>query len=205
MGKAENFKKAGLQLTLLSLDAVFCAPCFLFGSQDSTLVNIPLNDCKNALLIIKRHVATAEHQQNLGRADDFLSVAHGEVPDICSAISKTYKQRVERNRHILSVIIEVTILCGQQNIPIQGHVPERGNFMAFLWKAKDDRIFQSHLASCPGNAQYLSPQIQNEFINIIGRQIKKKILDDCKQSPFFALMADETTDITVVEQVALCI
>ena len=106
------------------------------------------------------------------------------------------KTQVLKNRHVLLKIIETLLLCGKQNIAIRGHIPQFSNFMTILnSKAQGNDILTDHLAnSSSSRAKYTSPDIQNEIINIIGNQIRTSIVESCKNSQFFTLIADETTD-----------
>ncbi|VDH97194.1 Hypothetical predicted protein [Mytilus galloprovincialis] len=52
---------------------------------------------------------------------------------------------------------------------------------------------------------YLSPQIQNELIQCCELEIRERIVQKCKASGFYSIMADETTDVSVTEQLSLCI
>ena len=43
------------------------------------------------------------------------------------------------------------------------------------------------------------------LLSIIGKQIRDKLIQDCNNSRFFTLLADETTDKSTKEQVSLCL
>ena len=43
------------------------------------------------------------------------------------------------------------------------------------------------------NATYISPQSQNDLIEVIGEQIFQGMVDDVNASPFYAILADEVT------------
>jgi len=80
-----------------------------------------------------------------------------------------------------------------------------GNFRAILkYKTKDIESLKSHLESDTRN-KYLSPQIQNEIINICGDILTKKLVDKVNKSQCFSVMADETTDVSVSEQLTICV
>ncbi|XP_076063453.1 52 kDa repressor of the inhibitor of the protein kinase-like [Oratosquilla oratoria] len=51
----------------------------------------------------------------------------------------------------------------------------------------------------------ISHRIQNEIISIIGSQIRETILTPCREAKYFSVIVDETTDISVKEQVALVV
>lgn len=53
--------------------------------------------------------------------------------------------------------------------------------------------------------KYISPSIQNEIIGTCGDVILKKVVKEVNESGYFSVLADETTDISVVEQLTICV
>lgn len=47
--------------------------------------------------------------------------------------------------------------------------------------------------------------VQNELITTFGRIIQSKVLSNVKKSLFYSVLADETTDISEVEQFSPCL
>ena len=67
-----------------------------------------------------------------------------------------------------------------------------GNFLAFLkMVARHEDALIEHLTSrAMGNATYLSPDIQNELIHIIGKEvIQSEIVEEIKKAKFFSIIA----------------
>ena len=62
-----------------------------------------------------------------------------------------------------------------------------------------------HLISAPGDATYTSGQIQNELIDIIGRQIRQYIASQVQQAKWITVIADEVTDASNKEQLSLVV
>ena len=130
-----------------------------------------------------------------------------------------YQQNYSRqNRQFLASILKTIVLCGRQNISLRGHrdsstdlekdnlFPENhGNFWALLNFRIDagDKVLSEHLATAPRNATYTSSTIQNQLIQIIGNQIRDKILDRVRRAQWFTVIADEVTDISNKEQLSL--
>ncbi|XP_015376664.1 PREDICTED: zinc finger MYM-type protein 1-like [Diuraphis noxia] len=128
----------------------------------------------------------------------------------------------KQNRLKLIPIIECIILCGRQEISLRGHRDfgsikfnnesdgnnsnlNEGNFRAILkYKAKDIDYLKNHLESKSRN-KYISPQIQNEIITICGDLILSKLVKMVNSSQCFSVLADETTDVSVKEQLTLCV
>ena len=52
---------------------------------------------------------------------------------------------------------------------------------------------------------YTSAKIQNDMISLIGKIIQQNIVDKIKKAGFFSIIADETMDISRLEQISLCV
>ena len=94
----------------------------------------------------------------------------------------------------------------KHNIAIRGHQEEDSNVMAMLSVlAKENSVLRNHLENAPRISKYTSPDIQNEIIFFSAKQILDGIIDNCKRSVIYALIADESTDVTNKEQISVCI
>ena len=97
-------------------------------------------------------------------------------------------------------------MMGKQNIAIMGHQDEDSNFMAMLsLSAKENSVPRDHLENAPRISRYTNPDSQNEIIFFSAKQILDGIIDNCKRSVIYALIADESTDVTNKEQISICI
>ena len=82
-----------------------------------------------------------------------------------------------------------------------------GNFLSMLKViANYDPILKGHLEKPrQKNATYISPRIQNEIIDIIGKNIiQKSIVEEIRQAKFFSVLVDEVTSYNT-EVMPLCI
>ncbi|XP_050529454.1 52 kDa repressor of the inhibitor of the protein kinase-like [Daktulosphaira vitifoliae] len=87
-----------------------------------------------------------------------------------------------------------------------GQYLNEGNFRALLrYRAEGDELLKKNLLSTPKNATYLSKTIQNEIIETCHEVIRKKIVDKINQSKGFSVLADESTDISSIEQFSICV
>ena len=123
-------------------------------------------------------------------------------------------------RERLGPIVKTVVLCGKQNIAFRGNEdsgrvdlkePDRneGNFRAILrYRAECDQGLQTHLRECSGNAKYTSSSIQNELIDLVGKLVQESIVSEINSSkagPCFTVLVDETTDVSTIEQLSLCV
>lgn len=118
----------------------------------------------------------------------------------------------------MSAIIECVLFCGRQEIALRAHrdagplaletpVINDGNLRSLvrIRIESGDEALLDHILNSGANSMYLSPEIQNELINIIGQYIQQKIVAKINKSKFFTVLADETTDISRIEQFSLCV
>ena len=68
-----------------------------------------------------------------------------------------------------------------------------------------DQILKEHLKTAAGNALYTSKTVQNQMITICGDIVRNKLPEMVRRAGFFAVIADEATDIANDEQLAVCV
>ena len=62
----------------------------------------------------------------------------------------------------------------------------------------------SHKSSCPSNATYLSKMTTAELLKSISYHIEDGVLASLKESEFYSIMADESTDVSSKEELSIC-
>lgn len=74
--------------------------------------------------------------------------------------------------------------------------------LKFRAEASDD-VLAVHLNEATDGAKYTSATIQNELISIIGGQLRESIVGQIPDNaPFYAILADEVTDVANKEQLS---
>ena len=68
-----------------------------------------------------------------------------------------------------------------------------------------DTVLKDHFVNAPKNAMYISPDIQNQVIEVLGDHIRGKILRRVQKAQCFTIIADEVTDCSNKEQLCLAI
>ena len=120
------------------------------------------------------------------------------------------QQRTENNTEILRRVIEVIITCGKECLPLRPHREKildtnSGNVLAILrLLGKTNQTLKEHLDNpIARNAQYLSPQIQNEIIGITAYDVLQgDLIDEVKN--FFSILANKVRGHHV-EQLPICV
>lgn len=70
---------------------------------------------------------------------------------------------------------------------------------------RGDPILQQFMNNRQSNATMLSPEIQNEIIELFGNMIQRKIVSMTNSALCFSVLADECSDSSTTEQLSLSI
>ncbi|KAI4461445.1 52 kda repressor of the inhibitor of the protein kinase-like protein-related [Holotrichia oblita] len=151
-------------------------------------------------IVSRKHVGSHYHKTSTAASKAFLENAPVDVQ-----LQIGHHNTIEENKQILSAIISCIIFCGIHDLPLRGKEGSEGVFFDLLNLRIDsgDEALKSHSDNCQKNAVYTSPTIQNEIIQLCGEVIKEKIIEDCKRAKAYAVMADETADISGKEQLSI--
>ena len=88
----------------------------------------------------------------------------------------------------------------RQGLALRGHKEEDSNLLQLL-KCRADDV--QGLNSWMGDGRYLSHDIVNELLEIMSHQVLRGLLCEIREAEWFALIADETRDISGIEQLAI--
>ena len=89
---------------------------------------------------------------------------------------------------------------------MRGKTENMSDFRAILnYRAEKDGHLKEHLTFAPKYAKYLSSKMQNEFSSLCGTQISTTITERCRSAQYFTVMADESADVSNIEQFAFCV
>lgn len=137
-----------------------------------------------------------------------------------ATIDKLQQQNIDKEikkwKEILTRILDIIRFLAKQNLAFRGHresvhqenidlLENRGNFLEVVdLLAKYDPVLREHVVKIKmGNKyslSYLSPKIQNEFIELLGGAVRKTIMDQIKQAKYFCIIFDSTPDISHKDQ-----
>ena len=144
--------------------------------------------------------------------------------NILTQLQKKHESEVQDNRKYLQMLIESIAHLAKQNISFRGHNEDRskltelsdqnrGNFLETLSLMSNYSPFlKVRLEKQLKNksfGQWTSDKVQNELIALIADYTERKIIDEVKNDTssesFIGVIADETSDISRVEQISLVI
>ena len=152
--------------------------------------------------IVDGHASNKYHMDAVEDALAFKRSIEQPQVNVDVRLNMALFNTIQENRHIVKCCVQSILFCGRQCIALRGD-NERlnqpgnpGNFLSMLKViACYDPILKAHLEKPRlKNATYVSAQIQNEIIDIIGKGIiQKTILEQVRRAQCFSVMVDEVT------------
>ena len=150
------------------------------------------------------HNDTAYHKAVACKVAEFLARAPiNSSNDVRSLVDGGRDKQVAENRQKLRPIVDTIFICARQNMALRGHrdsgrllleepLDNDGNFRTLLrMRARaGEADLKDHLENGPTNAQYISPQIQNELLDAACKLVKSSVIADVIKSKFWCLLAD---------------
>lgn len=189
------------------------------------LVREPLTKFKKAREMLTQHENTNYHKFSVKKANDFLNIQMSEKSvSISVQLDKQKAEIIEANRQRLVPIIKTILFCAHNKLPLRAHRDDGNidikdssnqntaesndgifrNLLTFRIDSGDLNL-KNHILTAPKNCTMISKTIQNEIIFCIGKVITTGIVNAIKQSKFFTIICDETTDISTKEQMTFCV
>ena len=183
---------------------VYCFVCILFGESDreKAWTQSGVNDWKHLSEKAKKHIKCSCHVENS------LKLAFFGKTNIAEQLSEAYRQtlekhnmEVDKNRHVLSKIIDCIKFCGAFELALRGHDEtidsvNPGIFLGLVnFTASLDSVLHKHLESATV-FKGTSKTLQNELLDIMNEVAQSTIMDEIKKAKFLAIISDDTTDVS---------
>uniref|UniRef100_A0A672Y3A4 TTF-type domain-containing protein n=1 Tax=Sphaeramia orbicularis TaxID=375764 RepID=A0A672Y3A4_9TELE len=208
----EKIKRSWLVYSI-KRNSLFCFCCKLFSLKSFKLINGGLNDWKNCSELLKSHENSPEHSKNMTQWKELETRI-----DNCQTIDKTEMSLIDaerkRWREVLTRLVAIIQSLAERNITFRGttetlHQPNNGNFLKEVeLMAQFDPVMKEHVAKVVSgdiHISYLGKNIQNELIDCIGGKIVESMVAEIKQSKYFSIILDCTTDLKNKEQLSVII
>ncbi|XP_046856212.1 zinc finger MYM-type protein 1-like [Xenia sp. Carnegie-2017] len=191
-------------------DACVCFACKEFGKNTSFV----LTNWKKSSKLAK-HGKSENHVRSMTRWLQFKAMERKKT-SVLQQLNSAHQDQVAINRQYLKVIIQSLMYTAQQNVAIRGHEEirgdiweisdiNRGNFLELLCiRCNDLPWLKSKLQSqLQTHAQWTSPAIQNELLEIVASVMLERIAEEARSSDYYGIVVDETADISRTEQLSL--
>lgn len=195
------------------MDVVFCDICTTavnvigmstnnLSKNDAVSLQVFVNDgfknWKKALERFSVHENGSFHRNSLLAVNNVKS----GINVVQSLNSAKIKERKDNRFALIKIISSLKFLCGQ-GLAIRGHTDERSNLhKLLLLRAEDSSVLKSWINR--SKYKWMSHDTIEELINIMSITVQRSLIQHIKKSKFYAIMLDETPDISQKEQVSIC-
>ncbi|XP_008178186.1 uncharacterized protein LOC103307722 [Acyrthosiphon pisum] len=124
------------------------------------------------------------------------------------------KNEQEFNRQAVGMLVDVARTLARQGLAFRSHnekenETQNGNFYQIvLLLSRHNPIMERWLSDKsmrPYHVTYLGSKSQNEFIELLAAENRQTIIQEIQNSELFAVMADTTPDISMKDQLAVCL
>ncbi|CAG2203108.1 unnamed protein product [Mytilus edulis] len=189
-------------------DKAYCHPCQIASRRrliksskaSQAFISTGFSNWNDAHRCFGKHEQSECHLEALQK----LNVDKSST-DIGLAMVKQIGDVRENNRSCLMTILSNLQFLSRQGLPFRGSSDDSdSNFVQLnLLRCEDNPNFREWLTR--KSDKYTSPDIQNEILKIMAQMIVREVSDNIRKSLYFALMADETTDVANKEQLVVCL
>lgn len=192
-------------------NALFCFPCLLYKAHgaDPKWTTKGITDLKHFSEKIKRHEQSAIHMENA------LKLAFFGKAKVSAQLNEAYRtgirqhnEEVDRNRHILSKIIDCVKFCGAFELALRGEKETSENPGVFSglvdFVASLDAVLHEHLHTATV-FKGTSNHVQNQLLDCMLMVLKECIVVEIRSSDFISIQVDETADVSTQCQLVLVI
>ena len=122
---------------------------------------------------------------------------HGDVMELIVAASEEEKKDI---RELIKKLIRSLYFLVKHHIP---HTTTFEGLITLLIENGDIKL-KVHRDQCPHNATYESYATVVELLASISKTLENNLLSSLKASPYYSLMADESTDVASQEELSVC-
>lgn len=189
-------------------NALFCFPCLLFGG-DKSWTEVGVTDLVHLSDKVKKHETSKHHLHNEMEFALLGTVNIQAQLDTAYWVNiQKFNDKVTKNRYVLSKIIDCVKFCGVFELALRGHNETEtsdnpGIFRGLInFSAELDNTLADHLKNSTV-FKGTSKEIQNDILECMLEVCQETILEQIKDSPYLAIMVDETTDVSSKSQLVV--
>ena len=177
---------------------------------DPAFTRIGFGNWKNAMDKKKgfqKHESSESHREAVAR---YVTAPATTVGDVGELLSDKHAQEKAKSRRILLTILSNIRYLARQAQPLRGTwntdsvSEDNSNFYQLLrLRAEENPAIMEWLDR--RTDKYTSPIIQNEMLEALTLGMLREISEQIQNAKFYMIMADETADVSIKEQLVVCI
>ena len=166
--------------------------------QRTTMANGGWSKWKQGISHLENHASSAVH-----KAATMAFLAHHKKQCISQIVHAKNAQELPRNRIGLDAVLDTVMFMAQQGLTLRGHTNDESNLYQLLQTLGRQNETVKKFANASKN--WSSPDIQNEMLEMVHHKIKEAVLPRIRKAGMFSIIADETMDASIQEQMSIVI
>ncbi|XP_003389518.1 PREDICTED: zinc finger MYM-type protein 1-like [Amphimedon queenslandica] len=182
-------------------DLAFCHICRL--AVNKALMKMPrkrghhvfitdgFSNWKKAKCSFKKHERSQLHREAV------VKIVLQQQPSVATQLSRQSEKDHKHRQAMLMKVLQSIKLLARQGLAIRGHSDEESNLVQVLRCRMAD---VEGLEAWINAGKYLSHEVTNEIVELMAHALLRNLLVDIRNAKFFALICDETQDISGLEQ-----
>lgn len=183
-------------------EGMLCSLCKRFGKPPTQAhgawVTRPICNWVKATELLAKHEKSDWHRASV-EASAMAEMAKKQG-DIIEQMRSASEEEKRKNRALIMKLIRSLYFLVKHRIP---HTTTFQDLITLQIENGNEQL-KVHLNSCPSNASYLSKVTTAELLRSISDHIEEKLLCRLKESQYFSILADESTDIASKEELSIC-
>ena len=164
---------------------------------DEAFVRNGFNNWKKAHERFTKHEKSNSHKESVYKIHQ-MKISAG----IGAQLDQQMKENQQLHHRILLKQLSSLRFLARQGLAVRGHEQIEGNLIQLLLLRSEDC---SELKQWIKEKHYLSSEILNEMLSLMGRSVMMQLLKNIREASIYSLIADEATDITNKEQLCISI
>ena len=183
-------------------EGMLCSLCKRFGKPPTQAhgawVTRPICNWVKATELLTKHEKSDWHRASV--ESSAMAEMAKKQGDIIEQMRSASEEEKRKNRAMIIKLIRSLYFLVKHRIP---HTTTFQDLITLQIENGNEQL-KVHLNSCPNNATYLSKMTTAELLRSISDHIEEKLLSRLKESPYFSILADESTDIASKEELSIC-
>lgn len=194
-----------------STGSIYCFVCRLFSSKAAQFSSIGFDDWKNSISRVKIHEGSSEHKNCLL----LYSKRKNMKGCLDTKLMKQFSSEKMYWENILRRLISVIKFIASRGLAFRGEnqnlgCTENGIYLGILELISEyDPFLKNHLQTYGnkgrGQTSYLSANICEELIEIMGKAVFKTIINEIKKAKYFSISVDSTPDVSRIDQLTFTV
>jgi len=196
--------------------AVYCYCCRIFNYTiiigNSLSSSNGYKDWKHTSNFLMEHENSSLHRQSMIK---YVSRSKTTIARVDKGLISQYNAEINYWKNVLKRIVAVVKFLASRGLGFRCDdemfgSQNNGNYLGCLELISEfDPFLADHIQNYgnrgKGSTSYLSANICNEFINIIGKKVLTTIISEIKAAKYYSISVDSTPDLSHVDQLTFIV